>query len=173
LLTEQYDAPIYLPAATLTYLDGIRPRTPTPAKVARIWPVYLDQPVDRVAGMGLVSGALRAGFGTPRGMLWRGKRPAGGLEDGKPLPGGSAWTVLSAPGPTDDSIVLWNEATRTLISGDAVLSAHGRAWHTPETVDPHTAATTAARLRRLPVEHLLPGHGRPVHATPVWANRRN
>lgn len=173
LLAERHDAPIYLPAATLTYLDGIRPRTPTPAQVARIWPVYLDQPLDRTAATGLISGALRAGFGTPRGMLWSGKRPTGGLDDGQPLPGASGWTVVHAPGHTDDSIALWNQMTRTLISGDAVLSAHGQAWHTPETVDPDTAATTAARLRQLPVEHLLPGHGRPVHAATVWANRRN
>ena len=49
-----------------------------------------------------------------------------------------------------------------LLSGDAVLAVGGRAWFTPELVDPALAAATEERLRPLPVAHLLPGHGRPV-----------
>ena len=33
--------------------------------------------------------------------------------------------------------------TRTLLSGDAVLSARGKAWHTPETVEHRTCPTNA------------------------------
>jgi hypothetical protein len=32
------------------------------------------------------------------------------------------------------------------------------------------AADTRRRLIELPVEHLLPGHGLPVHGRPVWRN---
>jgi glyoxylase-like metal-dependent hydrolase (beta-lactamase superfamily II) len=105
-------------------------------------------------------------------MLWSGPEPAGGFAVGQPLPGASAWTVLGAPGHTDDSIALWNDTTRTLLSGDAVLSARGRVWLTPEIVDADAARDTAARLQRVPAAHLLPGHGRPVHVDPVWAAQR-
>ena len=59
------------------------------------------------------------------------------------------------------------------LSGDAVLTARGKAWHTPEIVDASSAAATRKRLEGLPVAHLLPGHGRPVHADEtMWAEQR-
>jgi len=173
-LAAHHGAPIWLPTATLGYLDGTRPRTPTLAAAARIWPTYMDQPFDRVGLAGFVSGAWVAGYGTPAGMRWRGSAPEGGLADGQPLPGAPDWTVINAEGHTDDSIALWNPATRTLLSGDAVLTARGKVWHTPEVVDPSSAASTRQRLERLPVAHLLPGHGRPVHANEtVWSEQRS
>ena len=147
------------PSTTLTYLDGARPRTPTPARAARIWPTFIDQPLDRVGVAGLLSGARVAGYGTPAGMRWTGPAPGGGLADGQPLPGAPDWTVINASGHTDDSIALWNPTTRTLLSGDAVLTVRGKAWHTPEIVDALSAAATRQRLEQLPVAHLLPGHG--------------
>ncbi len=172
-LATRHSAPIWLPATTLTYLDGARPRTPTPARAARIWPTLIDQPFDRVGAAGLLSGARVAGYGTPAGMRWAGPPPGGGLADGQPLPGAPDWTVVNADGHTDDSIALWNSATRTLLSGDAVLSVRGKAWHTPEIVDAVSAAATRKRLEELPVAHLLPGHGRPVHvADTVWPQQR-
>lgn len=172
-LAARYGAPIWLPDKTLTYLDGMRPRTPTPAKAATIWPTMIDQPFDRIGVAGLFGGARVAGYGTPLGMRWRGPSPAGGLADGRPLPGAAQWTVIGASGHTDDSVALWNPATRTLLSGDAVLTVGGKAWHTPEIVDASTAAATRQRLEELPVAHLLPGHGRPVHhAETVWLQQR-
>jgi glyoxylase-like metal-dependent hydrolase (beta-lactamase superfamily II) len=162
-----------LPATTLNYLDGVKPRTPTPVEIVRIWPTLFDQPLDRVGVAGSISGAWVAGYGTPAGMRWTGPPPGGGLTDGQPLPGAPDWTVINASGHTDDSIALWNATTRTLLSGDAVLTARGKAWHTPEIVDAVSAAATRARLEELPVAHLLPGHGRPVHAAEtVWPQQR-
>jgi glyoxylase-like metal-dependent hydrolase (beta-lactamase superfamily II) len=173
-LATRHNAPIWLPANTLTYLGGTKPRTPTPAKAARIWPTMIDQPLDRVGVAGLLSGARLAGYGTPAGMRWAGPSPAGGLADRQPLPGAPEWTVLNANGHTDDSIALWNPTTRTLLSGDAVLTVRGKVWHTPEIVDAASAATTRKRLEELPVAHLLPGHGRPVHASEtVWPEQRH
>jgi len=172
-LATRHRAPIWLPATTLSYLDGARPRTPTPARAARIWPTLIDQPFDRIGAFGLLSGVRVAGYGTPAGMRWAGPPPGGGLADGQPLPGAPDWTVVSANGHTDDSIALWNSTTRTLLSGDAVLSVRGKAWHTPEIVDAASAAATRERLEELPVAHLLPGHGRPVHvADTVWPQQR-
>jgi glyoxylase-like metal-dependent hydrolase (beta-lactamase superfamily II) len=172
-LASRDRAPIWLPDVTLTYLDGVKPRTPTPAKAATIWPTMIDQPLDRRGVSGLVGGVRVAGYGTPAGMRWTGPPPAGGLADGQPLPGAPDWTVVHASGHTDDSVALWNPTSRTLLSGDAVLTVRGRAWHTPEIVDAANAAATRKRLEELPVAHLLPGHGRPVHAAAtVWAQQR-
>jgi glyoxylase-like metal-dependent hydrolase (beta-lactamase superfamily II) len=172
-LAIRHGAPIWLPVTTLTYLDGGRPRTPTPARVARIWPTMVDQPLDRVGVAGILSGAWVAGYGTPAGMRWTGPPPGGGLADGQQVPGAPDWTVVDARGHTHDSIALWNPTTRTLLSGDAVLTARGKAWHTPEIVDAVSAAATRKRLEELPVAHLLPGHGRPVHvAETVWPQQR-
>ncbi len=172
-LAARHPAPIWLPVNTLSYLDGAKPRTPTPAAAARIWPTYIDQPLDRIGVAGFVSGAWVAGYGTPAGMRWRGPTPEGGLADGQPVPGAPQWTVINAGGHTDDSIALWNPTTRTLLSGDAVLTVRGKAWHTPEIVDASSAAATRQRLEELPVAHLLPGHGKPVHADEtVWSGQR-
>jgi glyoxylase-like metal-dependent hydrolase (beta-lactamase superfamily II) len=168
-LARRHDASIYLPATTLTYLDGVRPRTPTLAKYARTWRLFVDSRPEPKAITGFVRSALHAGFGTARGMLWPGPAPTGGLTDGMPMPGASAWTVVGTPGHTDDSISLWNPHSRTLIAGDAIFTSRGRLHFAPDTVDVDAAHQTETRLRRLPVAHLLPGHGRPIHADPVWS----
>ncbi|OBH31882.1 MBL fold metallo-hydrolase [Mycobacterium sp. E342] len=172
-LAAKYAAPIHLPAVTMKYLAGERPRTPSAARVARIWPTLIDQPLDRVGVAGLLSGARSAGYGTAAGMRWSGSPPARALADAEPLPGAPDWLILATAGHTDDSIAFWNPLSRSLIAGDAVLSARGRAWHTPETVDDNAAARTRERLEKLPAAHLLPGHGRVVHAaTTVWEGQR-
>jgi len=173
-LAERYRAPIYLPAVTLTYLDGVRPRIPRPIPAARIWPAMVGQPFDRVGAMGALSGWRRAGYVTSTGMRWSGPPPDGALTDEQPVPGASGWSVVSTPGHSDDSISLWNDATGTLLSGDAVLSVRGRVWHTPGVVDTASAGSTRRRLEQLPVRNLLPGHGLPVHSdAEVWARQRN
>ncbi|EFG74945.1 metallo-beta-lactamase domain protein [Mycobacterium parascrofulaceum ATCC BAA-614] len=172
-LTARHPAPIWLPALTLTYLGGAKPRTPTLGRAASIWPTLTDQPLDRVGVSGFLGGARVAGYGTPAGMRWTGPPPGGGLADGQALPAAPDWIVVDAAGHTDDSIALWNPTTRTLLSGDAVLTVRGKVWHTPEIVDPASAAATRRRLEALPVAHLLPGHGRPVHAREtVWSGQR-
>lgn len=172
-LMADHQAPLYLSAVTIGYLDGLRqPRTPPPAKVARIWPTLLSQPFDRAGLTGLVQGASVAGFGGSKGMVGELLGPARPLEDGQPLPGAPDWEVLYVPGHTDDSLALWHADSATLLSGDAVLTARGRAWFTPETVDDAAARRSERRLRVLRVEHLLPGHGRPVHGVDVWEQAR-
>ncbi|WP_370331445.1 MBL fold metallo-hydrolase [Mycolicibacterium hippocampi] len=172
-LVAESTAALHLPAITVGYLDGsLQPRTPSLSKVARIWPTLLSQPLDATALTGFVRGAQIAGYGGAKGMVGQALRGARPLVDGQPLPGVSGWKVLSVPGHTDDSTAFWNAQSATLISGDAVLSAGDRAWFTPETVDDEAATRTEGRLRGLPVEHLLPGHGLPVHSRDVWVGRR-
>ncbi|MCB0970892.1 MAG: MBL fold metallo-hydrolase, partial [Acidimicrobiales bacterium] len=151
----------YLPAAMAEMRDGTLPRRPPGLRaVAQILPVLASQPRDL--------GAVREATSAGREIGWdhQGVRiphePAGWLRDGEALPGLPGWQVLAAPGHSDDSTCLYHPATRTLLSGDAVLSVEGRAWFTPELVDGRAAVATEHRLRGLDVEHLLPGHGRIV-----------
>jgi glyoxylase-like metal-dependent hydrolase (beta-lactamase superfamily II) len=169
-VAERHRAQILFPATTLTYLDDAEPRTPTVGKLLRTWPLLFGQPFDHSAAAGFVQASSTTGFGTSRGMLWPGALPAGGLHDGMALPGASAWTVIATPGHTDDHIALWNSGSRSLLSGDAVITVHGWPRFAPDTVDDLAAAQTRQRLMELPVEHLLPGHGLPVHGRPVWRN---
>ena len=93
-LAKRYGAPIYLPATTLTYLDGTRPRTPTLGDTARIWPTLIDQRLDPKAVVGLITGTRVAGFGTAAGMRWTGPPPAGGRSptaNGCPAPPRGPW----------------------------------------------------------------------------------
>jgi glyoxylase-like metal-dependent hydrolase (beta-lactamase superfamily II) len=159
---------VHLPSRTGGYLAGEDPRTPGPRAIARIWPALLDQPLDFTGLRGLAAGAQIAGYSNGR-MRWRGDPPTADLIDGGPLPGAPAWKVLATPGHTDDSVAFYAESTRTLLSGDSVLCARGMAWCTPETVDDDLARATNARLRALEVDHLLPGHGRPVSAPDLLA----
>ncbi|GAT08072.1 MBL fold metallo-hydrolase [Mycolicibacterium novocastrense] len=172
-LAAEYGAALHLPEVTLGYLDGTRrPRTPALSKVAQIWPTLISQPLDLTGLRGFVDGARIAGYGGAKGMVGDALGGAQPLADGQPLPGATSWEVLHVPGHTDDSTAFWHADSRTLISGDAVLSAGGRAWFTPETVDDAAAARSEQRMRALPVEHLLPGHGLPVHRADVWADTR-
>lgn len=131
-VAERYDAPIHLPARTLAYIAGERPRTPSPVKMATIWRTLLDQPFDPAAATGLLRGAATTGYGARRSMPWPGLQPAGGLNSGDSLPGHPEWSVIAAPGHTDDSIAFWNAATGTLLTGDAAVSARGQARMTSE-----------------------------------------
>jgi glyoxylase-like metal-dependent hydrolase (beta-lactamase superfamily II) len=45
-VAARHNAPIYLPATTMSYFDGVNPRTPSMAKLARTWQLLLGQPFD-------------------------------------------------------------------------------------------------------------------------------
>ena len=163
-LRDAHHTPVHLPHAIAEMRDGTRPlRPPGIRAVAEILPVMASQPRDLVATKEIA--------GTMRQIGWDGKgvrlpfEPDTWLADGTHLPGLPDWEVLTAPGHSDDSTCLYHGPTRTLISGDAVLSVEGRGWFNPEYVDGRLSAETEVRLRGLDVEHLLPGHGLVVQGT--------
>lgn len=157
-LRAKHDTAVLLPHAMDQMRAGtIALRPPGIRAVSHILPVLASQPRDLSATMEVA--------GTMKEIGWDGKgvrlpfEPQGWLTDGDHLPGLPAWQVLSTPGHSDDSTCLYHEPTRTLISGDTVLSVQGRAWFNPEYVDGRLSVSTEARLRPFAVEHLLPGHG--------------
>jgi glyoxylase-like metal-dependent hydrolase (beta-lactamase superfamily II) len=158
---------ILMPAKVEDYVRGERPRSFGLRAMLTIVPVLRDTPMDWPAVREALITAKDAGFGLSG---FRFDPPIHGyLRDRERLAGAPDWEVLATPGHTDCSTCLWNAKTRTLLTGDTVLSIHGRAWFNPEYVDAEASARTEAMLRRLPVEHLLPGHGHPVSGPRVMA----
>lgn len=158
--------PLLLPRTIEAMLGGTAPlRSPGPRAMARILPVLTGQPRDFGAVRELAPVRSQIGY-DGRGIQF--PRPADTwLADGDVLPGSTDWQVLHTPGHTDDSTCLYHAPTRTLISGDSVVSFEGRAWCNPEYVDVTLSAESESRLRSLDVEHVLPGHGPVVEGRDV------
>ncbi|MDH3706937.1 MAG: MBL fold metallo-hydrolase [Acidimicrobiia bacterium] len=156
----------HLPARCAAYLDGEEPRVFGARAAAAFVPVYREQPFSLRAAAQFAQASRRIGFA--RGGPMRFAPPVTSfLADGDPVPGLSGWQVVAANGHSDDSIAYYHRDSATLLSGDAVVTLDGRAWFNPEWVDETACRRTEERLRALPVEHLLPGHGRPVSGD-VW-----
>ncbi len=170
-VAEATGASVHLPARTMEFLAGEPATTPGPRQVAKIWPVFLDQPHDFAALRELNDVGPTAGYG--RGPMVMPIAPGSALIDGSPVPGAPDWTVIAGPGHTEDATMFRHEPTNTLLSGDTVLSADGRAWFNPEYVDADASAQTENRLRELRTDHLLPGHGRPVVGRRVLDSARS
>ena len=170
-LRDQHGTDVYLPIAIAEMRAGTRAlRPPGIKEVSQILPVMASQPRDLAAS--------REVSGTAASIGWNGKEvrlpfePDSWLSDGDHLPGLPDWQVLNTPGHSDDSTCLFHAPSRTLLSGDAVLSANGRAWFNPEFVDPELSAISETRLRALDVEYLLPGHGLVVTGSRVMTEAR-
>lgn len=150
---------VLLPERGRAYAAGEVPRTPGPRAVARILPVMRSQPFSFGALAESARGP-RVGYGI--GAFALPVEAPTWVADGDRLAGAPEWVAVVAPGHTDDSTAYYHEDTRTLASGDAVLTVGGRAWFNPEYVDGAASAETEDRLRSLRVDVLLPGHGVPL-----------
>ena len=84
---------------------------------------------------------------------------AGFLREGDELPGFPGWSVLATPGHSPDSLSFWHEASGSLLSGDTVLGARKGPMLNVYHVDDRALAASGARLARLAVRNLYPGHG--------------
>lgn len=168
-LQKQADTAVLLPATIREMVAGtVGLRSPGPKQIAQILPVLADQPTDLAALRELQP--LLGQIGYDAEAIHFDLEPAAWLGDGDHLPGLPDWQVIHAPGHTDDATCLYHAPTRTLLSGDTVLSVGERAWFNPEYVDARRSAATETKLRDLPVEHLLPGHGRPVVGADVMGD---
>lgn len=165
-LRAQVRTPVHLPKAIDEMRAGTRPiRPPGLRAVTQILPVMASQPTDWSATLEI--GRTMSSIGWDRKGVRLPFEPESWLADGDRPPGLPDWQVLNTPGHSDDSTCLYRASTRTLISGDAVLSVDGAAWFNPEYVDGRMSVESESRLRDLDVEHLLPGHGLVVQAPSV------
>ena len=166
LVHRKSGAPVCFHETLREYQKGKPGPTVPFSKLLPILPVLFEAPFDFAAVREWISAARTEGVGAdPKFRL---SCPVGAyLKDGDALPHAPDWKVMHTPGHSDCSISLWNEKSRTLFSGDTLLSVQGRAWFTPEHLDAAKMASTEERLRKLPVEHLFPGHGRPIHGEAI------
>ncbi len=163
---------IALPARCEAYLAGEEARTfPVIESSLRFMPIYGDQRFSLRALTDFAAASRRVGYSAlhPFAIDFS---PTTFLAEGDDLPGAPGWQVIHAPGHADEATCFYHAESETLISGDAVISHDGRAWFNPEFVSIDDSEATEERLRALPVRHLLPGHGRPIVASDVWANAR-
>ena len=93
----------------------------------------------------------------------------GYFKDADPLPGHPDWTVIETPGHTPDSVCFWHEKSATLISGDTILGGTLGAAPNRFVWNDDLYAASLARLRKLNVRHLLPGHGCVLEGTDLLA----
>lgn len=132
-LAERWDAPVYAHALELPYLTG-RSKYPPP---------------DPTVGGGAMA-ALAWAY--PRGPIDLGDRVRTLPEDGS-VPGMPGWRWIHTPGHTAGHIVLFRDADRTLIAGDAFVTTKQE-------------SALAVLTQRAEV------HGPPAYFTPDWEAAR-
>nr|WP_111300173.1 MBL fold metallo-hydrolase [Paracoccus saliphilus] len=156
VLAREWDAPIYAHPAEHPYLTGQRPYAPAAPEVgggtmAELSWLFPRSPID-------VSGHLRA-------------LPA----DGR-IPGLDAWRWVHTPGHTPGHVSFWNDGTRTLVAGDAIVTTQqesvmaalfpqGRIQGPPAyfTPDWRAAQHSVQRLAELAPQSVITGHGPALH----------
>lgn len=91
------------------------------------------------------------------------------LLDEEGLPGHPYWKVLAAPGHMPESLCLYNALSGELLCGETLTTAKRSATQARSMRDARALHLALARLRRLPVRFLFPGHGRPLLAASALA----
>ena len=83
--------------------------------------------------------------------------------DGMELPGHAGWKIIFTPGHSPNCISLYNSGSKSLISGDAIITVDGKISRSIVVWDSAAYDRTAGKLKSLRIDNLYPGHGEPVH----------
>ncbi len=83
--------------------------------------------------------------------------------DGMELPGHQGWKIIFTPGHSPYCVSLYNAATGSLISGDAVINVAGKITRSVVVWNGDEYDRTINKLRSLAIDNLYPAHGEPVH----------
>jgi glyoxylase-like metal-dependent hydrolase (beta-lactamase superfamily II) len=159
-LAEEYDVPIFAHHLELPYLDGrssYPPPDPTVGGLHAMLSRFLPYgPTQLGRHLSMLPGSDTDGEGI--------------LEEFLP-----EWRWLFTPGHSPGHIVLYRQADRTLVAGDALETANMDSWiegiskrrhlwrgGTPFTCDWGAASQSARLLARLQPEALCCGHGNPM-----------
>jgi glyoxylase-like metal-dependent hydrolase (beta-lactamase superfamily II) len=94
-------------------------------------------------------------------LSFRALRPDYRLVDNQRLAGFPDWCVIHTPGHSWDSICLFHEPSRSLISGDTLLGSSTRGQLVQPSVydSPASLRRTMQRLKALQPSRVYPGHG--------------
>ncbi len=87
------------------------------------------------------------------------------LKHAQVLPIFDDWEVIHTPGHSWDSCCYYHAASKTLLTGDALLGSgtQGRVVLPGIKSNPWQYAMTFRHLRQLEIEHIYPGHGSSMH----------
>ena len=151
-LAEDWDVPVYAHPLELPYLNGTAAYPPgdcavDPGLMAKLAPLYPTKPVD-------VGARLRS------------------LPETGEVPFQRDWRWIHTPGHSVGHVSFWREADRTLIAGDAVITAnqesvYGALTEAPEihgppryfTVDWDAARASVEAIAALRPATIVSGHG--------------
>jgi glyoxylase-like metal-dependent hydrolase (beta-lactamase superfamily II) len=82
------------------------------------------------------------------------------LNDGDTIPlGGASLSVVHTPGHSVDHLVFWDDASRTVFTGDLVISGSSVMIHTSRGGHLGQYLASLERVKALQPVRLLPGHG--------------
>ncbi|MBI2058454.1 MAG: MBL fold metallo-hydrolase [Nitrospirae bacterium] len=86
------------------------------------------------------------------------------MKENQAVDSAGAWKVVKAEGHTPGSCALYNEKTRTLITGDAMNTRMGKLTgpNALFTADTRKAWESVRRLSQLDIDTLACGHGHPI-----------
>jgi glyoxylase-like metal-dependent hydrolase (beta-lactamase superfamily II) len=79
------------------------------------------------------------------------------------LPGHAGWKILFTPGHSPSCVSLYNSKSKSLISGDAIITVAGKISRSIVVWDSTAYDQTINRFRSLSINNLYPAHGEPVH----------
>lgn len=97
----------------------------------------------------------------------RAKEPDFFLKHKQALPIFDNWVAIHTPGHSWDSCCYYHGASKTLLTGDALLGSgtQGKVVLPGIKSNPRQYARTFRHLRQLEIEHIYPGHGSSIHGS--------
>ncbi len=162
LLAYYPDAVVMFSAGAMPYASK-RKRIPVPR--FRRWIVGLIPIIPRLSHplRNLYQGVISAKTGMPF-FVFRKASKVGypfqcRLQEGQDIHGLEGWRIIETPGHTPDSICIYHQDSRSLISGDTILNISGCGELNRFCCSWTDIEKSFRKLSALPVENLYPGHG--------------
>ncbi len=126
-------------------------------------PVFTTQP-DHLKNTAAALWSEKAAIPLPllRGLLPSKYRAECILDEGQSIPALPHWELIRTPGHTPDSVCFYSSSEKALISGDTILNMKGSGELNRFCCEPATIRESFKKLSALPIEHMYPGHGRPL-----------
>jgi glyoxylase-like metal-dependent hydrolase (beta-lactamase superfamily II) len=92
------------------------------------------------------------------------------LSDGMEIPGHPGWNVLLTPGHSPESICLFHKSSKSLVSGDTIITIDSRPCLPFGISDRTQMNRSISKIKELDVQYLYPGHGEPISGNKILDN---